>query len=448
MLYFNCGVFMKKTILNFAALVLLVLPPASYIFINPVVDAFMFIRVFGLLGFTLISLQFLLSSRLPFIEKTYGQDQLIFVHRLAGIAAVLLLLGHGVIYLIYRISASGGLRLRFPSDIPVLGGIAGLIILILVAFTAAFRVNLKLSYERWKILHRVTFILYPGLFIHSMLLGTTIASNRLVYILWLTMFAMVLYSWVWRIHLFLRSRKKPYMLSSIDRLNHDVVQLSFAGETLDHKPGQFAFLRLKMGDSIEPAHPFTISSSPISKDVVFTIKAVGDFTSKLIDNHAGSEAYIEGPYGRFSYTNVEDSSPLLLIAGGVGITPILSMLRLLKKDDPDRRIICIWGNKTERDIFLKEEIREIQNEMKNLKMVHVLSNFQDAEAADSPVDGDIPGLLDYGFVDEACLSRHVSLEQNWEVFVCGPPVMMSKLRKTLKSLGISSANVHMEKFSL
>ncbi|AHC13600.1 ferredoxin reductase family protein [Salinispira pacifica] len=439
---------MKKTILNLAALVLLVLPPATYIFINPVVDAFMFIRVFGLVGFTLISLQFLLSSRLPFIEKTYGQDQLIYVHRLAGITAVLLLIGHGVIYLVYRISASGGLRLRFPSDIPVLGGIAGLILLILVAFTAAFRVNLKLSYERWKILHRITFVLYPGLFIHSMLLGTTIASNRLVYILWLTMFAMVLFSWVWRIHLYLRSRKKPYMLSSIEPLNHDVVQLSFAGEDLDHKPGQFAFISLKIGDKTEPAHPFTISSSPISKDVVFTIKAVGDFTSQLVDNHAGSSAYIEGPYGRFSYTNVDDSSPLLFIAGGVGITPMLSMLRLLRKDDPDRRIVFIWGNKTEEDIFLKEELREIQNDMKNLKMVHVLSKAQDPGSVNAAQAAEIPGLLDYGFVDESCLNRHAAVEKDWEVFVCGPPVMMSKLSKTLKVSGVPSAKVHMEKFSL
>ncbi len=429
---------MKKAAIVLFFLVLLLLPPVARIVRNPFFDIRMIVRLAGLIGFTLMSIQFMLSSRIPLLEKSFGQDKLILAHRTAGIASVLILAAHGPLYLIERISLDGGLFFAVPQDLPIINGIVGFVILLLLGISAAFRLALGIPYDRWKTWHRISYVIYPPLFLHAMFLGGTIRSSRIVYIQFIAMFGLVMISWGWRFFLWMRARRHPYMLSAVDKLNYNVHQFSFAGPPLDHHPGQFAYLTLTRDGKALPAHPFTISSSPLQKDLVFTIKASGDYTSEIPALPPGTEAFIEGPFGRFSYLHSGRARDLLFIAGGVGITPMLSMLRIMKTDDPDRNVILLWGNRTVDDLFLNDELGEIQETMKNLRIVHVFS----AEAPDSPPFGE----QREGFIDADCISEYIVKTEDQECFVCGPPVMMDKLLPQLRRMGIPKKSIHMERF--
>lgn len=429
---------MKKALIIFLFVILLVLPPLALIIQNPFIDIFTLIRATALISYTLMSFQFMLASRIPLLEQQFGQDKLLYAHRICGMTSVILLFAHGPVYLFQRMVWAGGLFLYFPDDMPIVIASIGFVLLLMLAGTAAFRSALRIPYDKWKYLHRLTYVLYPVFFLHAMILGTTIRSSLLVYVQFLLMFALVLLSWVWRIYLYIRSRKRSYLLSSVSRLNHNVTQFAFAGPEMEHKPGQFAYLRLKSGGKMLPAHPFTISSSPVQSDIAFTVKSSGDFTSVMPTLSVGAEAHIEGPYGRFSYVNFSQDSSLLWIAGGVGITPMLSMLRLLRTDDPDRAIILLWGNKTAEDVFLQEELIEIQSDMRNLTIVHVFSQEK----------GELLGEREIkrGHIDRACIREYVNHPEAYEVFLCGPPNMVAKLLPELKHSGFQSRKIHTERF--
>jgi DMSO/TMAO reductase YedYZ heme-binding membrane subunit len=208
---------MKKVFIVLGFIALLLLPPAIRMIRSPFLDIRTIIRLAGLVGFTLMSFQFILSARLPFIERTFGQDKLMVAHRTAGISSLIVLFAHGPLYLIDRISLEGGLFLQLPQELPIVSGSLGFTLLLFLGIGAAFRAALRIPYDLWKTMHKLTYFLYPMLFIHAMLLGGTIRSSIVVYIQFLLMFALVLVSWVWRLSLGIRARRQPYMLSAVKK---------------------------------------------------------------------------------------------------------------------------------------------------------------------------------------------------------------------------------------
>jgi predicted ferric reductase len=116
---------MKKVFIVLGFIALLLLPPAIRMIRSPFLDIRTIIRLAGLVGFTLMSFQFILSARLPFIERTFGQDKLMVAHRTAGISSLIVLFAHGPLYLIDRISLEGGLFLQLPQELPIVSGSLG-----------------------------------------------------------------------------------------------------------------------------------------------------------------------------------------------------------------------------------------------------------------------------------------------------------------------------------
>ncbi|MGZ6346091.1 MAG: hypothetical protein ACXWNC_00775, partial [Anaerolineales bacterium] len=181
-------------------------------------------------------------------------------------------------------------------------------------------------------------------------------------------------------------------------------------------------------------HPFTISSSPTSGDLSVSVKAVGDFTATVKDTTSADEAYVDMPYGVFSFLNY-DAPNLVFIAGGIGITPFISMLRYLVDKKLERKVVLIWGNKTEKDIAFKSELEQMTAAMPSLRIIHVLSN-----------QPEWPG--EKGYVDTGLLRKHLEGFENPQVFVCGPPVMMTKVVRSLQQVGVPKSRIHFERFAL
>jgi predicted ferric reductase len=190
---------------------------------------------------------------------------------------------------------------------------------------------------------------------------------------------------------------------------------------------------IRNGRVSEP-HPFTISSSPTQDRLSISVKSVGDFTATIGDTKTSDRAYIDAPYGAFSFLN-HDAQNLVFVAGGIGVTPFMSMMRYLVDNGLDRNVLLIWGNKTERDITFRDELENMVAHMPSLRVVHVMSN-QD----------DWPG--ETGYVDAKMLERYMRGVENPQVFVCGPPVMMPKVINALRDLGVPKQRIHYEQFAL
>jgi predicted ferric reductase len=192
---------------------------------------------------------------------------------------------------------------------------------------------------------------------------------------------------------------------------------------------------LQLGDgSGSESHPFTIASSPTQEDLSITAKAVGDFTSSLWEAKAFSSALIDMPFGTFSYLN-HSVKELVFVAGGIGITPFMSMLRYMRDSGEEIPVVLFWSNRHERDIVFRAELLDMEQSMPVLTVVHVLSR-----------QTDWPG--EKGHVDAQKLQTYIEGFSIPDFFICGPIPMMNAVKSTLRDLKVPSRRIHMERFAL
>ena len=204
-------------------------------------------------------------------------------------------------------------------------------------------------------------------------------------------------------------------------------------------PGQFGFFRF-FGENIPTEeHPFSISSGAVNKEfLTVTIKELGDFTSQVKKIKKGDRAVLDGPYGKFSYINYPNERETVLVAGGVGITPVLSMLRYMSEFDRERKIMLLWGINTKEDMICKEELQMIQKKMKGLSVLPVLSGQEEWDGLTGRVTAD---LIDTKIKELGIRAETVG------IYLCGPPPMMDSIISGLKKKE-KKYNLHFEKFSL
>ena len=387
-------------------------------------------RILALIGFVLVLFQVALTSRLPWLERTFGLDKLVGVHRVVGVTGFSFMLAHPILHSLSDLLALGTVVLKWP----MIFGLTALLIALVTAGSAILYGKLHLKYETWKGMHWFNFILPPLIFTHSLLLGSDIGSQPPLLIYWLFLgglYVLLVASIIWDRT---RVRQHPFQITEVVQETHDTWSLHFKGGPVDHKPGQFAMVSLfHNGRATEP-HPFTVASSPTGGNLAISVKAVGDFTSTIKDITPADRAYIGGPYGSFSFLD-HDAPNLVFIAGGIGITPFMSMLRYMLDKKLERNVLLIWGNKTEKDIAFRDELEKIAAAMPTLHVVHVLSNQPDWSG-------------EKGYVDVALLRKYLDGVATPQVFVCGPPVMMTKVIRALRQFNMPKKRIHYEQFAL
>lgn len=391
----------------------------------------------GLAAAALLMLQFTLSARLKVLDRAVGVDRLMRVHRLLGPTAVCLALLHPL--LVYASETHSAEALSWRQWPQMLGAFT-LLLLTASLSTTWGKSFLQLRYESWRWIHRVAFAAVAIIVVHAAMLGSDLqaAWSRS---LWLgAAFAYgALFLWA-KVAKPCRLRQRPFHVRAVTRLCHNVWEVRVRPQNpplFAYQPGQFAFLGLHRAEGPNEQHPFTISSSPTSRDeLIFTIKASGDFTSTIGRTRPNDGATVDGPYGRFSYLSWPDADSLILIAGGVGITPILSGLRHIRDTGGDKPITLIWANRTRRDIFLRAELDEIRQAVSGLVVHHLLSDEPDY---DGP----------RGYLNRALLARLLpDVPPHAHVMLCGPPPMMDAVSKALRQLGMRPGRIHTERFAL
>jgi 3-phenylpropionate/trans-cinnamate dioxygenase ferredoxin reductase subunit len=208
---------------------------------------------------------------------------------------------------------------------------------------------------------------------------------------------------------------------------------------LTFKPGQFAWLTAWHSPFSDTEHPFSFSSSALDRRrLEFTIKAVGDFTRTVQEMEPGQRVYVDGPFGAFSVDRHPHAERYVFVAGGIGITPIMSMLRTLADRGDHRPLTLLYANRTWAGVTFREELAELEQRL-NLKVVYVLS---------APHEN-WPG--ERGRINQALLERYLprpDRRDSQEVFICGPKPMMDAVEKALVALHVPVGDFHSERFDL
>jgi predicted ferric reductase len=205
---------------------------------------------------------------------------------------------------------------------------------------------------------------------------------------------------------------------------------------MEFKPGQFVWLTIWSSPFSMKEHPFSFSSSAmVNGRYELAIKELGDFTSKVKTIKPGTRAYLDGPYGVFSM-DYHPSSGYVFLAGGIGIGPIMSMLRTAKDRRDMRPLILIYGSKNWEGLTFQEEIDKLKDHL-NLKVVYVLEDPPENWVGET------------GFVTSELLARHLPENRfELEYFICGPDPMINAVENGLQKLGISLERTQAERFNL
>lgn len=398
----------------------------------------------GFVGMSVMCLQFLITARFRRVAAPYGIDILLQFHRQISFVAFALVLAHPLLLFVTRPET---LALLNPVTAPWRARFAVLSVLALLALvvTSVWRVNLKLGYETWRLVHGLLSVLVIGLALAHMVgvghyLGTPWKAA-----LWTAMGVgvalLVLYVRLLKPFLL---RTRPYRVTGVREERGDSYTLSLAPDGhrgLRFRPGQFAWIRVGTSPLSVRENPFSFSGSAEERGQLhFTIKALGDFTRTVREVPVGTRAYVDGPHGVFTPDYLQRDQGFVLIAGGVGITPMVSILRTLADRGDDRPVLLFTANKTWDAVTFREELDELRGRL-NLRVVHVLN-----EAPEVPPENQ---EIETGFVSADLLEKYLPEDRRTrEYFLCGPPPMMDAVTKALADLGVPLTHVHAEQFNL
>ncbi|MGH3761635.1 ferredoxin reductase family protein [Actinophytocola sp.] len=392
-------------------------------------------KFFGLHAALILMFQLLLVARLPWLDRRIGMDRLTVWHRWVGFTLLWTVLTHATIVVLgYATLDDTSMAKTFVAlaGVPAsLLGMSAATLIVVVAVLSMRYVRRRLRYETWHGLHLLLYLALGLAFTHQLLETTTFKSSPFAmaywWALWLLAFGALIVGRivvpVWR------NARHQFRVEAVMPESNDVVSVYVTGRHLDQLParaGQFFIWRFPGHNHWWPANPFSLSAAPDGRSLRLTAKAVGDTSAGLRNLPVGTRVFLEGPYGAF--TSLHRTRPgALLIAGGVGITPVRALLEERSGGD----VVVLYRVRSEHDAVLLNEVQQLVAARGG--RLHLLTGRTGQGAP--PFD---PRNLHYLVPD---------LTQR-DVYVCGPPAMTSAVLTSLRALGVPNQQVHAEKFSL
>lgn len=390
-------------------------------------------RLTGLYAALLMAFQLLLVARLPWFDRRIGMDRLTSFHRWTGFSVLWLLLSHAV-FIVFGYARSSSLDpVNQLVDLAetvegVLRAIVALAIILVVGAVSARYARRRLAYETWHFIHLYTYVAVVLAFTHQVAAGTTFTSSPVATAYWYGVWGLALASvCAGRLVLPLwRNLRHRLRVTAVVPESDDVVSVYITGRDLDRLParaGQFFLWRFLTKDRWWQANPFSLSAAPDGRTLRLTAKRAGDGSAALRHLKVGTRVFAEGPYGAF--TTLHRTRPdAVLIAGGVGVTPIRALLEELHG-----HAVVIYRVSTDRDAVLLEELRDL-----------ALARGAELHLVTGPP---VPDRL-----APRELTRLVPDIADRDVYLCGPPPMMNAVLGSLRELGVPGPQTHFERFSL
>jgi len=386
----------------------------------------------------MMGLQSGLTARFRHVTEPWGEDVIYHFHRQLSLVAVGLILAHTLIMVGGRpetLAPANVLQAPWSARFAVLSVIA----LIVLVITALWRVRLNIGYETWHLSHiGLAVVAIAAGILHMVGSGFYLVDpwKRGLWIgltiLWI---CLLLYVRIVKPLIMLR---RPYRVTEVRAERGETVTLAMRPDNhpgFRFLPGQFGWLTVWASPFKITGHPFSFSSSAAVTDgrVEMSIRNLGDFTSAIRKVETGQRVYLDGPYGAFTIGNPADMH--VLIAGGIGITPMMCMIRTLADQDDRRPVLLLYGNRDWESVTFREELEALRQRL-DLTVVHVLS--------DPPADW----TGERGYITADLLERYLPLPyHDHEYFICGPNVMMDAIEQTLGKLGVPRSKYHSERYS-
>jgi predicted ferric reductase len=397
-----------------------------------------FSAALGYAGLAMMGLQFGLTARFRYVTAPWGEDVIYHFHRQLSLVAIALVIAHPLILFAVRpelIALLNSITAPWRARFAALSTYA----LIALVVTALWRVQLNIRYETWHLTHIVLAVVAVMAGLLHMIGWGFYLTDPWKQALWigLTIFWIGLLIYVRIVKPFFILRR-PYLVSEVREERGDTWTLVMQPDGhpgFSFRPGQFGWLTLAGSPFKITGHPFSFSSSAAATDglVEMSIRKLGDLTSRIGKTPIGKRVYLDGPYGAFTIGNPADMH--VLIAGGVGITPMMSMIRTLADRGDTRPIVLIYGSKDWESITFREQL-EALGERLDLTVVHVIS--------DPPAGW----TGEQGRINAEIFKRHLPPPfADHEYFICGPNAMMDAIEKTLGELGVPMSKYHSERYS-
>lgn len=395
---------------------------------------------FGLAALIVMGAQSLLTARFRRVASPFGLDILYYFHRWMGLGALLLVAGH---WLVLKLTEPGALVPGLPGEAPshMTAGRVALSLLVAILVTSLWRKPLRIPYDRWRVGHAalalgavllaVVHVVGAGDYTRAPL------ERGLLAVYGLGWAGLLVYSRLWRPA---RLAARPYRVVEVrpERGRSWSLVLEPDGhEGFRFLPGQFAWLTLRNSPFAAREHPFSLSgSAEVGPALTFTIRELGDFTRTIGTLQAGETAYVDGPHGAFTVDRHRGAPGFGFVAGGVGISPIMSMLMTLADRGDPRPLYLLYANNVWDDVLFREELDALRNRL-DLAVAHVLLQPPEGWAGAT------------GHVSREALRRVLPEDPCGLVyFVCGPEPMTEAAQRALGSMGVPLHRIHHELFDM
>ncbi|MCW2600899.1 MAG: oxidoreductase [Frankiales bacterium] len=403
-------------------------------------------RVTGLVAADLLLIQVFLMARVPWIERSYGQDELARRHRLVGFWSFNLMLAHIVLITLgYTLADHSDVVHETWKFVTSYGGmllaVAGTAALTVVTVTSVRAARRVLRYESWHLLHLYAYV-GVGLSIpHEIWTGTDFITSPLARVYWWASYLVAAgAALVFRVGIPVwRTLRHGITVTSVVRESNDVVTVHMGGRGLHRLPvqaGQFFIWRFLDGPGWSRGNPYSLSGAPRPGRVQITAKDLGDGSGRLAHLRPGTKVLIEGPYGRLTGEH-RVGDKVAMLACGIGITP----MRALLEDLPYKRgdATLIYRARSEPDVIFRNELDEL-GRTRGIT-VHYLTGPR------------IPGRGSWlphshaRWRDNDVLRRLVPDLTSRDVFVCGPDAWMEAVSKAALDAGLPAGQLHQERFT-
>ena len=393
-----------------------------------------FSRVAAMAGTYLALVCLVLIARVPWLEKELGQDFLVKLHRkfapyslyLILLHVVLVSVGYGLLGDLNAWNQFWSLVLGTPWMMPAF---FGFIFMMMVGVTSYKRARSRMKYDTWYLLHLYAYLGIALSFAHTITSGIMFVDNDVMRYWWIALYVMVVvFILSFRvIYPLVRSYRHELRVEKVVKESPHTISVIVKGKNINRlkaRGGQFFTWRFLDHTAAWEGHPYSLSASPTDSRLRITVKSLGDHSKSLAKLKPGTRVMVEGPYGVFTSDAIEGNSAIL-IAGGVGITPIRALLEELPAEvDTD----LIWRASNQHDLSLREEVEELAKK-RGTRIHYMVGNRKQFPLSVSRLQRTVPHILDS------------------EIFLCGPEGMVEEAKKSILELGIDPDRLHDEAFA-
>jgi predicted ferric reductase len=382
---------------------------------------------------TLMSLAMLAVVRAHAFEPVFGGlDRAVRFHRVLGPAAILLLIAHVIFLALVEIGhgiSIGNVFVPFWSES---ARSIDIIVFYLLLLLGGLAYNRRMSYERWLSVHRLMGLVFLGGSAHAVVEPGTIADFEPLRTWMVILILAGATAWLYRVVLFNRlGPRYRYSLEVVVPHGSNIIDLVMrpTDRRMMYEPGTFVFLRVPaMEAQQKELHPFSISSSPVDRDLRLSVRTIGDFTRRLPALASGTPVDVYGPFGGFTAHRFAPFRRIVCIGAGIGITPFLGMLAFELSNRDFRRIWLYYVVRNEQDAVYDSEIRESYLE------------------AESYIDYSLWLTASRGRITAAQIAAEIAPLDDYAVMLCGQVRFISDLGRQFRALGIPRDRIITEEF--